>query len=668
MGKCPLMLYEQIMIAKAEIDKIRKMSVLGPLLNLAASYILGLILDAMMDLIEQGQDIVEGVIDGLDNMIGAIDTDTWALYAISQNAKTIYDCANREITLIDNMISLIRGMDKENKGKKKYQEISKRAVDMTRIVKEYLTLASVSETATGVYGNIKSARSSAAALVSLLNLDGRYGVDMIELIEALSGPGNKKNEGRLKDATRAIGANITENMANMAGRDAIELLIKTIDTYHSVASILYMYAGINYTAPIRKIRAKADQIASLYVAGAQGYVNDLADISTGDNTPNKIADDMVAELCKEAEKEFKAINRDIKKKIGMYLFSMSPTFNAFDVRGTGLDKEDVVSENTATLSAVMHLAPYSPVPVDSLTVFGASTRLLTSVEMYNVLYPMINTSQENVSSDKLQKIKDNAEKERDAFEDRHAIFEDAVGMQVARAGAIAWKQNIWRIDNRSLRSEAKKENDNAFKKKVETAGKIEAKMSEPSMGVLIVAELFIKATLSPLNIGKTMTKAAIKKLKERREYLDGVRTQVSGITNYSDSSVEAVMGVIDEMGLGELSAAIKAGKIVTGVLGVASAMIGTAALIYDLLKNCVGDLINANAPTEMVTRVYKKANEFSKYSKDVVRDKINKACALALAPIGIGMDMVDYLMEEKQKADENSKSLRELIEMQRYLT
>ncbi|MDP3013650.1 MAG: hypothetical protein Q8M92_05365, partial [Candidatus Subteraquimicrobiales bacterium] len=230
-------------------------------------------------------------------------------------------------------------------------------------------------------------------------------------------------------------------------------------------------------------------------------------------------------------------------------------------------------------------------------------------------------------------------------------FEDALGMAEAYGNAQILETKLINTRPISLTREVERENN------VNVAGEVKKNMpllmriSEPAMGIALAIRLAIPLLMAPVIVNPSNISVIKKSLGKRIDYLKGIMGATSRLAGYTDPSCEQVVSELKNAGLFELEAALKCGKIATGAVTVASAMVGVLGVLNDIYENCGKDRIT-----------WKIGADFVSYARKAKEAIIRKAVSAVLVPIGYDISIIDAFMQMNFDMDLTQEELKDMMQ------
>lgn len=641
---CPLLGWEILKMQENASEQMTAAAVGAVALELIKTLLVGFMANALMDIIEDGVDMYDSVMDKVTDLINSISPVSWMMYGLSNHAKEINGAAVREKDMLLSVVALIESLKATEKNKNsKYVRISKRALKTAKNIKINLDKASSMRTATKMYSYIKIAESLANAnqdLLSARTSGSRNTTRSAASIVNSASSAFSKDGVAIKPADMAASAvnTMLEGIASKSRKELAELMDSLLKKYSVLCRILYLYTGINYIPLVTSMRKRTRRIIGM--------------ISLNDASNYAIIDDELTALSAEFKKTAKKIWKEAKNGLGLYTKSIS---SSYDVKDTS---DSLITPNEGTaLEALMTVSAYSPAPNDRLTIFGASTKLATSIGLYNMLISAVNVEsysdkvEKKVSGDIAKiamKIQDVSTAIDDA-DDGVYSFDDCLGMIDARYQAIITRSQIAGLD-RSLRGDVNAEANAEFMAKLK---ELDLNISEPLMGVAIVVKVILPTALAPFYTNKTANKSMVKVAKDRIAYLNGVISGTADIMNYRNPACESVIAEINACGMGSLADAAKYGQIASGAVSVLAGIAGGSAAVIELYNSCVKDNPNGK---KAYRDVQDGVAKLKKAAASVIRDAID----IVLSPLGYGVAIIDFLNRMNEKMEKTKENVQEM--------
>lgn len=641
---CPLAAFEIAKLAEMQAAFLKINASGGVAIALIKDMLSGVAKNTLVGIMEDGLNMADAMEEHLNNAINSVALADWMFYAIGNLAIEIRGAARRERDLLESIEGLLDALTAaEKKWTDKYVRISKRATRNIALVGKRISLAKDGTTAQQIMRLIRQAELIAKANVELLSATTRGNrkldtslAGLYEIAEAAIDSGPIKQESDRVENTLIGGgtARIREELMLVLGSSTLRCVILT--------RLLYMYAGINYVS--------AAQAGRRRYRGIVGMINSNARISDIDDAMHQLGRDISA-LTKKATNE-------IALHPGRTLVSMSPNY---PVSGYGADKElsDAWEHIPYAIAAV---SPYSPLPSDTLTVFGASTKLSTAVEMINAIGEkcMAYMASGGKADSDAQKVMDAIESIKvrlsgiELSEDVYK-FDDGSGMADARWSAIKLQSDI-AAARRALSGDAEREHNIEHYKELITSLPLAKSITEPAMGTAIITRIVVPYMASPYYKSNTAIEAARKMIHDRIIYLKSIMNATSPFAQYEDASCENVMREIRMLDLNGVVDVMKYGHYVTGAVSMSSALAGGAANLFNIFESCI---LRKESPIEKWAMAQSILGKLKKKKDDTIRKALN----VALKPLNLNIALIEDYSEKMRDIEVTRSKISWLEEM-----
>lgn len=650
MAKCPLIGWELLKLQNilTEYGKVKEAGAVA--IEIAKSFMADIFLGPFLDAMQNGVDIYDSMVDKINDILGAISPASWQMYAIAATAKEALGAAMRERDIMRTGIALISSLDsKSDRSLNKYKDISRKAMSNVQRIRGKLSLAESAKTAESARRLILEAAAIADSNRSLLAGDVvayRKAYNESQMASSVSASVTSGKIKPLQDAAANIALTIADMVVERARKEAIDKIGSYVTRLGTLARLLYMFTGINYLRPVGVLSERYNAIL-----GNIRFDRDDAFVVLG--IPHEI--DMGI---KDLRREIKELIAEIQSKMaintGLYYISMSPDYDILD-RAIGWSGG--TGAYAAVGTAMMSVSPYSDVPNESLTSFGASASLYESLTALKVLVANMSPAQsEGASPDQEESLAGVRGKiarllDGESLDESNYEFDDALDMASARVAANSGYTGVKGV-LRESQSPLRDETNMAAMEKARGVSGINGEISEPAMSIAVVLRIVIPYLIPTYN-SKATIKDMVAAMSARTTYLDRVINILTPIAAYRDDSVESVLDMLESSGFADVAKAAKYGQIVSGAVSVAAALAGGTAMLYDVFSSCVigSPLAKKNNHLSMAG-----LNKIKTKAKETVNAAINKA----MEPLGYNMSLIDNIQNLERRRDAAIGNMAEL--------
>jgi hypothetical protein len=665
MSKCPLVGWENVKLSELSIKGATLAPAKAAVMSLAKQFILNPIMSAALDAIEAGQDMADMAVRAGHNLIDSISPVDWLAYAASATAEEIYEVAQRELTLHASIMSILNNARKISPQESRYARISAEALRNIIMASNLLRDAANADTYSVLRRYFDRALSVAEANHSLLSADAIKYLKSKNVITNAASVAVSVKEGKIKDDSEALWnkliANAISGAAAVIRASAMDELNTMATKLASIARIVYMYSGLNFTGTIYEAKMSIDEITSKLEVSINSTMQREA-YPLGGKAVGDI-DKAITEAAREIKNIQKRISGKISQKAGYYILSISPDFNP------GGDLFEAIGDNPATtamsksdtVGALLNVAPYSSTPNSSLTIYGSGLKLPILTDSFNACAAALSGAYAEMAEEgqeqrggELNAIKASIRVVNGEIDYDPYTFSDSLGMSAARldAGNLKSRLSRMRKSDGLDRLEQKINNDdylNNIREIMKTG--IEKKIHEPALGLALLLRFCIKSLLpGGVSNGEVAELKAI--VKDRMEYLEGISDQIAPIRGYRDIGCEGVMEELRGSGLGFVADAARYGKIATGAISLAAGVGGLANNIYEIATSCLPLVPEADR--------YKDVQRGVKNIKEKINKAINAGMRAALKPLGVPYQLINSI---KISAIEEQRVVGKIKEM-----